>query len=162
MFRLLSIRRSGFCILLSLVTVSSAAQKDSTRFNTRFAVYTDLILDMLREHNIGAEVQFARKFAVGASAGKIAPWRNNDLRDLLIASHEQIPGRVAQGSVYKVFGKMYVGRQKRMFLKTEVLYRETAYDSVRFSDAKIVSGGGSEAGLVFWRNERSFTWGSNI
>lgn len=147
-------------ICLALLTVAvvhiAFAQKDSTQFKPRFAIYTDLILDALSEKNIEGEIKISPRFALGAAYGRVIP--SVYLGDhMFIPSHDEFPGRIYDGYGLKAFTKFYLKKRENYYIQAAFQYKQLQYDSADFFD------GGNGRGIYFSRaNEKAWLLGADI
>jgi hypothetical protein len=149
-------RHFNILLLLSTLSIYCSAQKDSSAYKMRFAVYTDIILDALNEKNIGAEVKISPRIALGASYGRVLPSLYYG-EHFLIASHDKFPGRIYEGYVLKTNLKYYFQKDEKFYLQTSFQYKTLRYDSADFSD------GGDGRGVYFSRaNEKAWLLGGDI
>lgn len=144
-------------ICLALLTVAlvhiAFAQKDSTEFKPRFALFTDVVLDVLNEKNIGFEVKTNPLICLGASMSFIKPFEGEFLflhKDVFIANQEFNPGRVYNGFSVKAILKWYAFKKSNQYLGVNPIFKKGEYDTSCFST------GNKESYISFCRaNERA-------
>lgn len=139
-----------------LSSIKSFAQKDSSNHQIRFAITTDVVLDMLNEKNLGLEVKISPRIAFGISYAIVKPslqWGDH----VFIASHDEFPGRIYTGSAIKLNLKYYIFPKKKLYLQSSFQYKTLHYDSADFFD------GGDGQGVEFSRaNDKAKLFGADI
>lgn len=135
----------------------SFGQNDSLKFKLRFALYTDVLLNLLNENNIGVEVKFNPRFSVGASYHRIEPSFHFG-NHLFIANHDEFPGRVYEGWGLKANVKYFLERKENYYIQASLKYKVLHYDSARFFD-----GDGDKGSTEFTRiNENATLFGTDL
>lgn len=125
---------TAITLFLCTVSIQSKAQTDSSSFAKRWALSTDIILDVLNEKNIIAECTIKPHIGIGASYGRLfnsVKYENHGF----IANHDRFPGRVYEGHAIKLFLKFYPKKNKNYYFQSALLYKNLKYDTARFYDS---------------------------
>lgn len=149
-----------FCSLLLVVCSSIClAQKDAdtTKFNHRLALHTDVMLNLLNEKNIGAEIKLHQRISIGASYARVMPsYYFGD--HIFIASHHKFPPRIFDGFALRAYFKYYLPPKYGFYFQLTALYKDAGYGFSRVFD-----GAGDKGSLTSIRtNERAKIYGAYL
>ena len=121
-----------FCLFCSLLIVLPSSiclgqsEGDSTKFSLRFALYTDMMLNLLNEKNFGAEIKLRQKISVGASYARVMP--SYYLGDhIFIASHHKFPPRIFDGFALRAYFKYYLPFKYGFYFQLTAMYKDAGY-----------------------------------
>lgn len=147
-YSLLFVLHSSICLAQSVA--------DSTKFNPRFALHTDVILNLLNEKNIGAEIKLSPVISVGGSYARVLP--SDYFGDhMFIASHHNFPPRIFDGFAFKGFIKYYMDKEDYYF-QLSCMYKNSGYGYNYVFD-----GAGDKGSLSSIRiNERAQIFGAYL
>lgn len=121
-----------FCLFYSLIFVLPSsiclAQSvaDSSKFNPRFTLHTDLMLNLLNEKNIGAEIKLSKIISIGGSYARVMP--SDYFGDhMFIASHHKFPPRIYDGYALRAYFKYYLPPKYGFYFQLTAMYKDAGY-----------------------------------
>ena len=126
------------CFFWTLLFVLSSSNclaqsgADSTKFDPRFALHTDMMLNLLNEKNFGAEIKLSKIISVGGSYARVLPSLHYG-DHVFIASHHDFPPRIYDGFAFKGFVKYYIDKKDYYFQLTG-MYKQSGYGYGLVSD----------------------------